>query len=1244
MRIVLDIQACQTKDRNGETGRYSLALARAIARQANEHEIIIALNARFPATIEPLRLTFDGLLPRDRVVVFTVPQGLAEIDPTSIWRRRAAEQVRMSFLAGLRPDVVHMSSLFVGLEDDAVASAGGEHELFGSAATLSEADLLRQASSADAPMRDWRLNRLREVQRLELLLATSDHARKQALETLELPEERVVTVLAAADDEFGLHKLTPDELVALQSRLGISRPFLLLQVGTDDFQMAEMLLHAFARLPETIRSRYQLAVVGDRAECERDKLTATLARCGLPGDEAIIASGVPGDDLRALYGASTLVVSASESDCLGSSALTAMSCGAPVIAAAIGGLPEVIGREDALFDPRDDLAIATKIHQALSDPGFRDSLQDHGSQQASRFSWDASAARTLEVFAQLHERNQANKTTAPAARRPRLRLAFVSPLPPERSGIADYSTDLLPELARHYDIDVILHQASMHDPWVAANATPRSVSWFDAHAADYGRIVYQFGNSHYHEHMFALLARHPGVVVLHDFFLSGPVHHCDQAGYPPGAFAKALYRSHGYAAIADEMHTGREAALWKYPCNKVVLDGAEGVIVHSRYAMQLADAWYGAGCAREWQYIPLMRVQPPVMDRSAARQRLGLANTDFLVCSLGHLGPSKLDDLLLDAWLDSPLSADPSCFLAYVGETHPGEYHEKLIRTMKGSSLGDRVSITGFAPRPLYEDYLAAADIAVQLRTLSRGETSASVLDCLAHGVPTIANANGSAAELPEDTLLMIQDEFSQAELVDALVQLQRDPHKRDQLSRCGSEYVRTVHSPAHAGRLYRKAIERFAVDSDHAHYRRLVRSVRDMVTATAPTRRDLIDVAASVSANRPAKPPRQMLVDVTVLVRQDLKTGIERVSRAVLKALIDRPPEGYRVEPVYDAGGHYAYARHFTLGLLGAAVPELHDAPIETGSGDVFLGLDLCQQWIPHNQRWFNDFRNRGASVFFLLYDLLPVLRPEVFPNSVQPTYTRWLHAVTQASDGIICISRAVADEVIGWLESGRLERTAPLRIGYFHLGADLAASLPSRGLELNAESTLQQVRARPSFLMVGTIEPRKGHAQALSAFERLWAAGVDVSLIIVGKEGWNLEQLTLRLRTHPERSKRLLWLEGVSDEMLLRLYESATALLAASEGEGFGLPLVEAAQHRLPIIARDLPVFREVAGEHAFYFIGNTADDLAAAISAWLSLRESGEAPSSEQMPWLTWAQSTAQLMDVIQNGRWYAHWSSQ
>ncbi|MDZ7761285.1 MAG: glycosyltransferase [Desulfovermiculus sp.] len=163
-------------------------------------------------------------------------------------------------------------------------------------------------------------------------------------------------------------------------------------------------------------------------------------------------------------------------------------------------------------------------------------------------------------------------------------------------------------------------------------------------------------------------------------------------------------------------------------------------------------------------------------------------------------------------------------------------------------------------------------------------------------------------------------------------------------------------------------------------------------------------------------------------------------------------------------------------------------------------------------------------------------------------------------------------------------------------------------------------------------TLEPRKGHTQVLSAFELLWKQREDVNLAIVGKPGWTVENLIKRLKHHPERAKRLFWLQGISDEYLKKIYTASTCLIAASEGEGFGLPLIEAAQHKLPIIARDLQVFREVAGEHAYYFQGKKSDDLARAVQNWLKHYEQDEHPKSDDMPWLTWEQSAEKLKNIL------------
>lgn len=193
--------------------------------------------------------------------------------------------------------------------------------------------------------------------------------------------------------------------------------------------------------------------------------------------------------------------------------------------------------------------------------------------------------------------------------------------------------------------------------------------------------------------------------------------------------------------------------------------------------------------------------------------------------------------------------------------------------------------------------------------------------------------------------------------------------------------------------------------------------------------------------------------------------------------------------------------------------------------------------------------------------------------------------------------------------------------------------------GLSEDAADALKNLRSRPSFLMAGTLEPRKGHRQALAAVERLWAVGVDANLVMVGKQGWRIDELAQRMEQNPDHGSRLFWLDGISDEMLEQVYRNSGALPAASEGEGSGLPLIEAAQHGLPVIARDIPVFREVPGEHAYYFRGEEAHQLAEAMRGWLSLGDA--APHSSDIPWLTWQQSSRQLLDVVLSRNWYRSW---
>jgi len=824
----------------------------------------------------------------------------------------------------------------------------------------------------------------------------------------------------------------------------------------------------------------------------------------------------------------------------------------------------------------------------------------------------------------------------------RPRLAYFSPLPPQRSGIGDYSTELIPELARYYDIDIIVDQETLSETRATQLCTVRPVAWFRANASAYDRIIYHMGNAEFHLYMLDCMQTFPGVVVLHDFFLSGAYGYQEFESGVPYAWTRELYRSHGYGVLASRLHAMRiDRIALDYPSNFSVLRDAAGVIVHSDYSRKLADQWYGEGFSNAWTCIPHLRVPENSPDGEAARARVGLKEDDFVICCFGVLGVAKQNQRLLDAWLLSDLRHDLRCTLIFVGENGTDDYARELVRTIRREGVEGRVHITGWTNTETFRDYLAAADVAVQLRAHSRGETSGTVLDCMNYGVPTIVNACGPMADLPRDAVWMLPEEFDDVQLIDAIETLWRDEKKRAEFGSNARQAIIRHHDPAECARSYALAIETTYAGNRFSRTQ-LIASLAELPDLPS-AEENLGALASAVAQSLPvSRPARTFFIDVSATSRTDLKTGIERVTRALLHEFVKSPPPGYRVEPVYLSAENgrwlYRYARKYTLEILDCPAEVLSDDPIEARAGDVLFSADLAADMVVRAEAdgVYAALKEAGVTVSFMVHDLLPLTMPEVFPPGAGRGFEAWLKVVARVSDAIVCVSRAVEQDVCDWLERNDADRNPNLRLCWSHHGADIHASVSSRGRPRGAKRTLATLKERPSFLIVGTIEPRKNHLQVIEAFNLLWRAGVDINLVIVGKEGWtdlpgdqrrNIPLLVKILKEHPERGKRLFWLENISDEYLGDIYAACDCLLAPSLGEGFGLPLIEASSHHIPILARDIPVFREVAGKYAAYFTGEDAASLSHAVERWLAGndRNGGRAGS---LPFLTWSQSATNL----------------
>ncbi|MET3139233.1 glycosyltransferase involved in cell wall biosynthesis [Undibacterium sp. GrIS 1.2] len=369
----------------------------------------------------------------------------------------------------------------------------------------------------------------------------------------------------------------------------------------------------------------------------------------------------------------------------------------------------------------------------------------------------------------------------------------------------------------------------------------------------------------------------------------------------------------------------------------------------------------------------------------------------------------------------------------------------------------------------------------------------------------------------------------------------------------------------------------------------------------------------------------RQLLVDVSAIAQSDAKTGIQRVVRNLYQQLLRSPPNGYRICPIVASRKNFYH--HVPANFLNMPTTS-PGTPIQVRAGDIFLGLDLSAHIIPHHLPELWAWKKQGLHICIVIYDLLPVLHPQWFNPRATENFHRWLRAVALLADRGIAISRTVQVDFHSWL-SQKYDLTAN----------DIPCATIMLGSELDSDSIATEAQLPKKLdqcefiLMVGTIEPRKGYDDALDAFEALWETGNNMTLVIAGKQGWKVDALVRRLQSHLGCNNQLHWIENANDNVLRTLYQNCKGVIVASRAEGFGLPLIEAARFNKPLLVRDIPIFREVAGDTVSYFSALQQKNLTHALKEWLiKLNEKDQIPGVPPVV-VTWHESCKDLIAALQ-----------
>lgn len=823
MRLAYDLQACQTRFAERGVGRYTQCLGQAMQELllARGETMQALLHADLPGNIPALRRAFCGAEFRYlHTAGDSVPSALSACLTADAYRSLSADAVCVGFPFENPPD-------YTGLPLDYRLTGKFIAGIFYDLIPLlfpKRYGMLYSHFQAGLP----------RVKSMNLLLAISETTRQDAIRCMELEPWQIVNISSGVSESF--RKVRIEDEAGLLRRYGLGQRFVMYTGGNDWRKNHEGLIEAWARLDEALRSDCQLAIVCEMPAQEKLRLLQLASHLGMKPGELVLTGFVPDEDLVALYNLTTLFVFPSLYEGFGLPIVEAMRCGAPVIGGDNSSIREIIQREEALFDASNRDSMAAALERGLSDEGFRQHLRDWGAKRGRDFSWKRSAELALAAIDEGVARWQAEKVakkagqqipgkvlSAGASSRHLPRLAWVSPMPPDKSGIALWSQDLLPYIRHYYDVDVYTRVDSC-PAGQGGGLKPGCSDWHELpfHAADYEMIVYQMGDSHFHDYMLYLIECCPGIMVQHDFHLSHMLHWRGHIAKDYSLYEQHMFYSHGWQGLKAMLaaEPGDMDVMNAYPSNKRILDKALQVIFLSESMIDWTRKAYGEEYVHRLApaVVPTMILHRELIERNvsaddqariAMRKKYGFDSSDFLIMTFGLIGELKNPELLIDAVrLMTEKAEGTDVKLVFAGSTTDRAYLETLCKRASSPAEQSWFRITGFLSHEEYCDYLLMADCAVQLCKASINGPSGAVMECMLAGVPVVVSREAGHG-WPQGLVCELQTGAGAEQLSEILEELRRDEGKRREQSKKARAYVREHNAPEKIALAYKQQIEK---------------------------------------------------------------------------------------------------------------------------------------------------------------------------------------------------------------------------------------------------------------------------------------------------------------------------------------------------------------------------------------------------------------------------------------------------
>ena len=270
---------------------------------------------------------------------------------------------------------------------------------------------------------------------------------------------------------------------------------------------------------------------------------------------------------------------------------------------------------------------------------------------------------------------------------------------------------------------------------------------------------------------------------------------------------------------------------------------------------------------------------------------------------------------------------------------------------------------------------------------------------------------------------------------------------------------------------------------------------------------------------------------------------------------------------------------------------------------------------------------KETNVEIFVIIYDMYKFYKSHMIASHLRKLWIDNFFCAMNLATGVLCYSNSVANEVKEYYNRGNICRSEPLNIFLFPLGADIVSGNKVKNVR---EKFCDCFNCDTVFLMVGSLRKHKGYRTVVEAFKRFHSY-VNVKLLILGQCISKAdESLKNDVIEAANKFENIIWINDATDEEVTYSYQHASALIAASEYEGFGLPLIEAAQYGLPLICSDIPIFREVTCGNADFFRVGDVESLSEILKKWLC---TDTHPDSSKIPIHTWKESAEALLDIVE-----------